>query len=132
MPDCMPVYDETPAEQPRTEELPAEDRTVPAEEPRKLPDKSEVNIARLKDDEEFASLLYVVQRYLSRIFSQTDSETIAYLYDVLKMPAELIEYLAELCAERGKTSLRYLESIALDWHTRGIRTAAQAKAEGGI
>jgi len=97
-----------------------------------IPDKSETDIFRLKGNDEFVNLLYVVQRYLSRIFSQTDNETIAYLYDVLKMPADLIEYLAEICAERGKTSLRYLQAIALDWYSRGIKTVERAKEESGL
>lgn len=92
-----------------------------------IPDKSGVNFAKLRKDQEFTELLYVIQRYLSKIFSQTDSETIAYLYDVLKLPSELLVYLAERCAQNRKTSLRYFESVALDWYRRGIRTAKQAQ-----
>lgn len=95
-----------------------------------LPDKSGVDFQKLRQDEEFAGLLYIIQRYLSKIFSQTDSETIAYLYDVLQMPPDLLVYLAELCAQNQKTSLRYFESIALDWYRRGIRTVEQAKESG--
>ena len=102
----------------------------PAEAYIPVPDKSAVDFTKLRQNDEFTTLLYIVQRYMSRIFSQTDSETVAYLYDVLKMPAELIEYLAELCAQRGKTSLRYFESIALDWYRNGITTVEQAKAQG--
>ena len=107
--------------------------TAPQEQKEDLipvPDKSSVDFTKLRQNDEFTMLLYIVQRYLSRIFSQTDSETVAYLYDVLKMPAELIEYLAELCAQRGKTSLRYFESIALDWYRNGITTVEQAKERG--
>lgn len=103
---------------------------LPASRP--VPDKSGIDIRKLKNDEEFSNLLYVVQRYLSKIFSQTDTETVAYLYDVLKMPSELIEYLAEMCAERGKNSLRYIETVALNWHTRGIKTVEQAKREADL
>ena len=95
-----------------------------------LSDKSGVDFQKLREDEEFAGLLYIIQRYLSKIFSQTDSETIAYLYDVLRMPPDLLVYLAELCAQNQKTSLRYFESIALDWYRRGIRTVEQAKESG--
>ena len=114
--------------------LPAE-KMLPPEKPLpaesvQIPDKSSVDFTKLRQNDEFTMLLYIVQRYLSRIFSQTDSETVAYLYDVLKMPAELIEYLAELCAQRGKTSLRYFESIALDWYRNGITTVEQAKERG--
>ena len=92
-----------------------------------LPKRSGADFGRLKRDEEFTNLLYIVQRYLSRIFSQTDTEKMAYLYDTLGLPAELLEYLAERCAENGKTSLRYYESVAIDWYRSGIRTVEQAK-----
>ena len=92
-----------------------------------LPERSGADFGRLKRDEEFTNLLYIVQRYLSRIFSQTDTEKMAYLYDTLGLPAELLEYLAERCAENGKTSLRYYESVAIDWYRSGIRTVEQAK-----
>ena len=118
------------AEAPETDRSPG---TAPQEQKEELipvPDKSSVDFTKLRQNDEFTMLLYIVQRYLSRIFSQTDSETVACLYDVLKMPAELIEYLAELCAQRGKTSLRYFESIALDWYRNGITTVEQAKERG--
>ena len=121
---AFPVEKVLPPEKP----LPLE-KPLPAESVQ-IPDKSSVDFTKLRQNDEFTMLLYIVQRYLSRIFSQTDSETVAYLYDVLKMPAELIEYLAELCAQRGKTSLRYFESIALDWYRNGITTVEQAKERG--
>ena len=118
------------AEAPGTDRSPGAAPQEQKEELIPVPDKSSVDFTKLRQNDEFTMLLYIVQRYLSRIFSQTDSETVAYLYDVLKMPAELIEYLAELCAQRGKTSLRYFESIALDWYRNGITTVEQAKERG--
>lgn len=88
--------------------------------------------AELADDEEFAELLYCLQRYLSCVFSQRDTDSVIYMYDVLKMPRELIEYLFELCIQKGKTSLRYIESIARDWHSKGIDTVEKAKASGEV
>ena len=96
-----------------------------------IPDKGGIDFVKLRGNEEFTQLLYVIQRYLSKIFSQTDNETIAYLYDVLELPADLLVYLAERCAQNRKTSLRYFESVALDWYRRGIRTTEQAKKSGG-
>lgn len=108
----------------------------PKEEPQgiqtnliELPDKSQVDLRKLKDSEEFQDLTYVVQTYLSKVFTPTDMETLAYLYDVLKMPSYLIEYLVEISVQRGKRSLRYIETVALDWHKRGIDTIEQAKEE---
>ena len=128
-PDMSSARAEEQAEDAYTMPASAPERTIRAAAPAQLPDKGAVDFTKLREDEEYTTLLYIVQRYLSKIFSQTDSETIAYLYDVLRMPADLIEYLAERCAQNGKTSLRYFESIALDWYRKGIRTVDEAKKE---
>lgn len=38
-----------------------------------------------------------------------------------------MEYLVEYCAQNGHFSLRYLEKVALNWHSRGIRTPDEAR-----
>ena len=90
------------------------------------------DVLRLQDDEEFAELLYCIQKYMSKIFSRNDMEIVAYMYDELKMPRELIEYLVEICVKRGKTSLRYMETIARSWHSQGINTVEQARQESSV
>ena len=82
---------------------------------------------RLSADEEFSALLYAVQQYLGKTFSAIECEKFAYFYDVLHMSCELLEYLAEYCAQNGHTSVRYLETVALNWHEKGIRTAEEAQ-----
>lgn len=79
-------------------------------------------------DEDFSQLLYIAQTYLNRGFTHHDSQVFAYLYDELKMPAELLEYLVEYCVQNGHTSIRYMEKVALNWHQAGISTVEQAKA----
>ncbi|WP_243009135.1 DnaD domain protein [Clostridium sp. AM58-1XD] len=93
---------------------------------RKVYSVDEIN--RLSGDEEFTQLLYIAQKYMNRLFTQRDSEVMAYLYDGLKLPAELIEYLIEYCVQNQHTSLRYMEKVAIDWHEKGIGTVDQAKA----
>jgi len=44
-----------------------------------------------------------------------------------QMSADLIEYMVESCVEKGKTSLRYMEKIAIDWYEKGIDTIEKAK-----
>lgn len=85
-------------------------------------------IGRLAGDEEFTQLIYIAQKYMNRLFTQRDSEVMAYMYDGLKLSAELIEYLIEYCVQNQHTSLRYMEKVAIDWHEKGIRTVEQAKA----
>lgn len=85
-------------------------------------------ISTLAQDEEFTQLLYIAQKYLNKVFTQRDCEVFAYLYDGLGMTMELLEYLAEYCAQNGHTSLRYLETVAINWHEKGFSTVEQAKA----
>lgn len=85
-------------------------------------------ISSLADNEEFTQLLYIAQKYMNRLFTQRDSEIMAYLYDGLKLSAELIEYLIEYCVQNKHTSLRYMEKVALDWNEKGVKTVEQAKA----
>lgn len=93
-----------------------------------LPAYSAEQVNRLSGDEEFSQLLYIAQKYLNKVFTPRDCQVFAYLYDSLKMSTELLEYLVEYCAQNGHSSIRYLETVALNWHSRGFRTPEEAKA----
>lgn len=84
-------------------------------------------LERLSGDEEFSALLYAVQQYLGKTFTQVECEKFAFFYDGLHMTGELLEYLAEYCAGGGHTSIRYIEKVALNWYQMGIRTREDAK-----
>ncbi len=84
-------------------------------------------VNRLAEDEEFSQLLYIAQKYLNRVFTTRDCQVFAYLYGELGMSSELLEYLVEYCAQNDHISVRYLETVALSWHERGIRTVQQAR-----
>jgi DnaD/phage-associated family protein len=88
---------------------------------------SQEQVNRLSGDEEFAQLLYIAQKYMNKVFTPRDCQVFAYLYDGLRMKTELLEYLVEYCAQNGHTSVRYLETVALSWHERGVKTAQDAK-----
>ena len=85
--------------------------------------------SRLAGNEEFSQLLYIAQKYLNRTFTPTDCDVFAHLYGELRMPAELLEYLVESCAQNGHTSIRYIEKVGLSWHERGFKTAEEAKSQ---
>lgn len=84
-------------------------------------------LERLSEDEEFTALLYAVQQYLGKTFTQIECEKFAFFYDGLKMSGDLLEYLAEYCAGGGHTSIRYIEKVALNWYQLGIRTREDAR-----
>lgn len=89
---------------------------------------SQEQVNQLATDEEFTQLLYIAQKYLNKVFTPRECEVYAYLYDGLKIPAELLEYLTEYCVQGGHISIRYLETVALNWHQKGLVTVEAAKA----
>lgn len=100
----------------------------PASRPRAVkPQMAEV-IRRQKESEEFAGLLDTVSARLGRPISHGDMETLLYLYDSAGLPAEVILMVVEYAVAAGKTNMRYIEKVALDWADRGIVTMEAAEA----
>ena len=83
--------------------------------------KQEIN------EEEFEGILYVAQYLLPGGVSRSHIQKFEYMVEYLGMSSELIEFLLDYCASIGKTSPRYIESVALDWHEKRIQTVKQAK-----
>lgn len=84
-------------------------------------------IKRLRADENVEQLLYVAETLIGKTLTPSESTTILYIYNDLHFSEDLIEYLIEYCVSNEKRSLRYIESVAINWHKEGITTAAQAK-----
>lgn len=84
-------------------------------------------ISGLAGDEDFSQLLYIAQKYMNKVFTQRECEVFAYLYDGLHMPAELLEYVVEYCVQGGHSSIRYIETVAINWHEKGFKTIEDAK-----
>ncbi|MDO4941970.1 MAG: DnaD domain protein [Lachnospiraceae bacterium] len=96
------------------------------------PKKSTLTPADLRkkqSDKNFSHLKYITEVYLGHPMTNPEINSLSYIYDELKLPVELIEYLIEYCVSNHKTSLRYMEKVAIDWHQKGIRTLRQAKAQ---
>ena len=101
----------------------------PKPEPPKLPDRSLVDLTKLRSDEDFQELVFCVQTYTEKIFTPTDTEKLAYLYDVIGMSKDLLEYIAEVSVQKGKKNISYIEKIALSLHEKGITTVEAAKED---
>lgn len=97
------------------------------ENPKQRPLYTPEQVSRLAEEEDFTQLLYISQKYMNKVFTPRECEVFAYLYDALKMPVELLEYLVEYCVQGGHYSIRYLETVALDWHEKKIGTVDRAK-----
>lgn len=85
---------------------------------------------QLRKDEEFSQFTFVAETYLGRALTPKDVQLFAYLYDELKFPADLLEYLVEYCVGGGHRSCRYMETVALGWHQEGLLTVHAVKEAG--
>ena len=92
---------------------------------RKTDGKEALN--RLSGDDEFRQLLVIVQKYRAKILTEADQQVLAYLYDGLHLPCEVLDYLVQYCVENNHISMRYIEKTGLDWASRGIRTVRDAR-----
>lgn len=109
--------------------LPSEKAADPAVRKETRPRCTAEQMAGLAEEEEFTQLLYISQKYMNKVFTPRECEVFAYLYSQLGMSAELLEYLVEYCVQGGHCSIRYLETVALSWHEKGVQTAAQARQQ---
>jgi DnaD/phage-associated family protein len=84
-------------------------------------------IKRQKENAEFAYLLDTASARLGRPITHGDMETLLYLYDSAGMPVEVILMVIEYAVAEGKSNMRYIERVALDWADRGLNTIAAAE-----
>ena len=119
------------------EELEAEPEPEP--EPKSTLEESQTNVPekslltpdalrKKQGDPDFSHLIYVAEMYLGHPMTPPELNSLSYIYDDLKLSVPLIEYLIEYCVSNHKKSMRYIETVALDWHKRGITTLQQAKS----
>ena len=119
-----------------TQKDPVLESPVQKEEPAGGAQVSSARMKELKADdktrEEVRNILYVAHRYMGHPLSQTDMRRLLYLYDDLKMSAELIDYLVDYCVSRGSSSMHYIMKVGLAWHNEGITTVKDAKARNNL
>ena len=88
---------------------------------------SKERLTELMSDEDIKMLLYMIQKYLEKTLNTSDTNTILYFYNDLEFSAELIEYLVEYCVSNNHKSFRYIEKVALNWHSEDVKTVEDAK-----
>ncbi|MBQ3515370.1 MAG: DnaD domain protein [Lachnospiraceae bacterium] len=96
------------------------------------PPKKEYSVVQIKErekDTSFSQLVYMIETYFGRPFTQTDYHSLIYILDDLEFSLELLEYLVEYCVSKNKTSMRYIETVAIAWHKEGIKTIKAAKLQ---
>ncbi len=98
----------------------------------KLPERTEYSpmmISALSRDAEMQQTLTSVENSLGTPITPAHMQLIMYLICDLGFPGDMVTYLYNLGAERNKTKPRYLETIALSWAEKGIRSVKDAMQE---
>jgi len=96
----------------------------------KLPQKkhySPKDISDLAENVEIGQLLFIAQAYLAKPLNSTEINSLVYMYDGLKFPADLIEYLMETYISDGVKALAHIEKHACDLYLHGIKDVESAK-----
>ena len=75
---------------------------------------------------ELEQLIFMAETYMGHPLSVQELNTLYYISDELGFPPDLLEYLIEYCAEKGKKQLRYMEKVAINWYQQGIDTVQTA------
>lgn len=95
-----------------------------------IPKRREYSLDEIKifrSSEEISEMFFIIETYLKRPLASTDTNTILYWHEELHFSSELIIYLVEYCLSKGRSSFRYMDKVALDWHSQQITSVEQAK-----
>ena len=106
---------------------------APAAEPTPIvkPSYSSTMIQSFRTEyHEFDELIDYIENLLGTTMSQRSLQTPAFIFEELGFPAELIKYLYDYCVvEKKKRTNSYIESVARNWHSKGINSVEAAKLE---
>ena len=84
-------------------------------------------IKNFKNDPEISELFFILEVYLKRPLSSSDTNTILYWYDELHFTSDLIIHLVEYCLSKNHSSIKYMDKVAINWAEHNITTVEQAK-----
>ncbi len=91
------------------------------------PSISKDNFQSLTDTQDFKELSFVAETYMGKPLKKSDLDVLIFIKETLNFSNDLIEFLLEYCAERGKKSFKYLQTVALRWSEEGITTPEEAQ-----
>jgi DnaD/phage-associated family protein len=84
-------------------------------------------VKKFTNNDSIKQLIYVTQKYLGKMLSQTELNTLISFNDWLGLPYDVIEYLIEYCVTNQHRSLRYIEKVAITWSENNIDTIEKAE-----
>ncbi len=72
-------------------------------------------------------MLKEISMLMGRPLSSADAEKFLYFKEKYHFPEEVIILMVQHCVLKGKTNMRYIETVAINWESRGVKTAQLAQ-----
>lgn len=72
-------------------------------------------------------LFVFAEQQLSKMLTSTELGILYSFYDFYHLPFEVIYMLISYCVSKGKSSLRYMEKVAMTWEKEGLTSLAAAE-----
>jgi DnaD/phage-associated family protein len=72
-------------------------------------------------------MLKEISMLMGRPLSSADAEKFLYFKEKYRFPEEVIILLVQHCVLKGKTNMRYIETVAINWESRGFKTIELAQ-----
>lgn len=110
----------------RSKELTISTTTYPEEAVPTHRNYTPQELATLKQNVEYDSMLTVLETYLGHPLSNKELQTATFVFDELHFSPELIYHLYEYCINRGKYRSEYIEKVAISWAQSNIKTPDEA------
>lgn len=89
------------------------------------PDNHFVSVL-LSEDKQLKDLVNDVEFALGKILSPSDKACIVMMRETLGLPCDVINLLVNYCASNGKSNMRAIEKMAVNWSDKGIFTLEDA------
>jgi len=91
------------------------------------PTKEQIS-AMMEKDPNIEFLFSSASNLLAKHLQLTDRSSLIYLYDYAGLPIDVILMVIQYCCSIGKTQMRYIERVALNWLDEGITSMEAADA----
>lgn len=80
-----------------------------------------------KASEPIHPMLQEISMLMGRPLSSSEAEKFLYFKEKYVLSEEVIILLVQHCVLKGKTSMKYIETVAINWDSQGIKTAELAQ-----
>lgn len=96
-------------------------------EPDSLAETSKQPLQTTAAPEDRSPMLHEISMLMGRPLSSSDAEKFLYFKEKYQFPEEVIILLVQHCVSKGKTNMRYIETVAISWDSQGIKTQELAQ-----